>query len=277
MARTIFAALCVPVPRHARNSVPTACPHDSAGRGHDEGDDGTLRGQPLPGVEHLAHEVAERHHELDQLLEDAHECHSGAADDQRLPDRGWTVRHQGAQHGQHGTAANGSDEPQRQPETEGEHGRQGWRQCDEHRAQVDRLHRQHEQGGEEARERARDEAQHQDRPTRPADPASGNDDAGAEAEGDQHSVAERQHVDDDPPLVDQRQQADKRQIDGGGAEEESGADGAPCRRALHPPRAGRPGRHRQARFVAMRCPKMPCGRKIRTMIRSVKAMRSRSW
>ena len=58
-----------------------------------------------------------------------------------------------------------------------------------------------------------------------------------------------------------QQHADHRQMHRAGAECEADQGGA----AHH------------ARFLAMRSPSRPCGRKISTMISSVKAIRSRNW
>ena len=84
---------------------------------------------------------------------------------------------------------------------------------------------------------------------------------GAPGDHQQHRLTEAQRVDDDPALVQHQQHADHREMHRAGAEGEANQD---C--AAH-----------QARFLAMRSPSSPCGRKISTMISSVKAIRSRNW
>ncbi len=85
--------------------------------------------------------------------------------------------------------------------------------------------------------------------------------AGTARDQQQRRLPEAQHIDDDPALVHREQHADRRQVHRAGAEGEADERGA----AHH------------ARFLAMRSPSSPCGRKISTMISSVKAIRSRNW
>ncbi len=85
---------------------------------------------------------------------------------------------------------------------------------------------------------------------------------GAAGDQQQYRLAQRQRVHDDPALVQHQQHADHGEMHGTGAEHETDEDGA----AAH-----------HARFFAMRSPSSPCGRKISTMISSVKAIRSRNW
>ena len=85
--------------------------------------------------------------------------------------------------------------------------------------------------------------------------------AGTARDQQQRRLPEAQHIDDDPALVHREQHADRRQVHRAGAECE-----ADQRSAAH-----------HARFLAMRSPSSPCGRKISTMISSVKAIRSRNW
>ena len=89
-------------------------------------------------------------------------------------------------------------------------------------------------------------------------------------------MPEGDDVDDDPAPIEHRQDTDDSDVDGDRAEDEPELEGARPRIGS---RAG-PGDQRgraHARFFAMRSPMIPYGRKISTMMRSVKAMRSRSW
>ena len=94
-------------------------------------------------------------------------------------------------------------------------------------------------------------------------PGSGRPRHGAGAAGDQqqYRLTEAQRIDDDPALMQHQQHADHGEVHRAGAEREADEDGA-----AH-----------QARFLAMRSPSSPCGRKISTMISRVKAIRSRNW
>src|SRR5208282_6743820 len=101
--------------------------------------------------------------------------------------------------------------------------------------------------------------------------------SGAERDGDQGGLPERHDANDDPALVEHRQDADDRDVDGDRAEDEPDLEGVLQWSASS---AGA-GRHRRdsahARFLAMRSPMIPYGRKISTMMSKVNAMRSRSW
>ena len=88
--------------------------------------------------------------------------------------------------------------------------------------------------------------------------------AGATGDQQQHRLPEAQRVDDDPALMQRQQHADRRQMHRARAERQADQDGAAQLR-------------HHARFLAMRSPSRPCGRKISTMISSVKAIRSRNW
>ena len=84
---------------------------------------------------------------------------------------------------------------------------------------------------------------------------------GATGDHQQHGLAEAQRTNDDPALMQHQQHADHGEMHRAGAERQADQDGA----AHH------------ARFLAMRSPSRPCGRKISTMISSVNAIRSRNW
>ena len=102
--------------------------------------------------------------------------------------------------------------------------------------------------------------------------------AGAEPEGDQGGMAERHDADDDPARADQRQDADDRDVDSHDAEDETNVERSREDGTLLPARGGGADRRSfHARFFAMRSPMMPYGRKMRTIMSSVKAMRSRNW
>ncbi len=187
------------------------------------------------------------------------------------------MREDGAECRQNGPADDQDREPERQVETEGQHFGERRRQRDEDRAQIDDLHRHDEHGEQAAGDRSGDEAMHQDPPGDAARRAADDRDAGAERDRDQRGMAERQHVDDDPSSVEHEEQADDREIDRDDAEDEADLHRALHRRArLLLTNAGGGGFHLHARFFAMRSPRIPCGRKISTMMSSVKAMRSRS-
>src|SRR5262249_47094929 len=85
--------------------------------------------------------------------------------------------------------------------------------------------------------------------------------AGATREQQERRLPERKNVHDDPAIVHGEQHANRGDVHRAGAESETDQDGATD----------------HARFLAMRSPSRPCGRKISTMISSVKAIRSRSW
>ena len=231
--------------------------HLAAQRDDDEDGDGALRAEPFPGVEEVA-EVADRslvllQHELDQFLEHAGDQHGDRAGKDRASHHGGADAQRRAEQPGDRAAADQDADAGGEAEFERQHVEQRRRQRDEDRLQ---RHQRHQHAvsaaiGTPAAAPA-------------SSPGSGRPRHRAGAAGDQqqHRLTEAQRIDDDPALMQHQQHADHREMHRAGAEREADQ---------------RSARRHHARFFAMRSPSRPCGRKISTMISSVKAIRSRNW
>ena len=147
--------------------------------------------------------------DLDEFLEHAEDDDEAEADQQRIADARGSEGQRRADRAQQRRPGDEDEPPGWRAEPEGQRFQQSRRQGDENPAQRQRLHRERQQGEEDSGDSSGDEAGQGGRQRLRGRRAQRRRPSGAERDGDQGGLPERDDADDDPARVEHRQDAPK--------------------------------------------------------------------